>query len=232
MMVGVIEETSKFWVLRKSGERFFTSVADVLQIAIIVAIGFAFGENLINPNYFVGFVLHYLIESNAPQWAPFLGNVLGRAILTNMVHILSTGMMGFFFAQAFFATPLLKEQYAQGKRHPAAQWFHDVLGMKPEDVYGREMMIQGLLIAIVLHGTFDFIVSLPNILPGNPSTIGALLGSAPGSFLHSISIILIPALVYVVGGAWLLVYLVTRGSSEHEYGKRVATDSFVTVTQQ
>lgn len=230
LIVGIIEEVSKLWVLKHSGQSFFASVNDVLQLAIIVAIGFAFGENLMNPNYFVGFVLQYLIRPASPEWGQFIGNVFGRSVLTNMVHILSTGVMGYFFAQAFFASPLLKEQYAQGKRHPVVQWIHQVLAMKPDKIFEREMVVQGLLLAIGLHAMFDFIVSLPSVLPGNPSTVGELLGSGQGSFLNSISIILLPSMLYIVGGVWLLLTLLSRDTSERQFGQKVATQTFITTT--
>ncbi len=230
IVVGLIEEVSKFWVLKHSGESFFASVNDVLQLAIIVAIGFAFGENLMNPNYFVGFVLQYLIHPSTPEWGQFIGNVFGRSVLTNMVHILSTGIMGFFFAQAFFASPLLKAEYANGKRHPAIQWLHQVLAMKPDTIFEREMMIQGLFLAIGLHAAFDFIVSLPSVLPGNPSTIGELLGSADGSFLSNISIILLPSILYIVGGVWLLLWLLSKDSAQKQFGQRVQSQTFITAS--
>ncbi|MCA9371254.1 MAG: hypothetical protein KC680_04810, partial [Candidatus Peregrinibacteria bacterium] len=83
LLVGLIEELSKFWVLKKSGQRFFSSIDDVLQLGIIVAIGFAFAENVMNPSYFLAFVRQYLLTPEVPEWGAFMGNVLGRAILTN-----------------------------------------------------------------------------------------------------------------------------------------------------
>jgi hypothetical protein len=219
--------TLKAAVLRHSSAEFFRSIDDTLQLAVVVAIGFAFAENLVNPVYFVGFVRNFLLGPDGPQWAPLIGNVVGRSILTSMVHILSTGVLGYFFGLAFFSSPLLRDQFAQGKVHPVVQWVHRVLQLKAEAIYSQYKMAQGIIAAIVLHGVFDFIVSLPEVLPGNPQTVGAVLGLAENSFLQGVSITMPPALLYVVGGCWLLIYLFAKKEDMKEYGAVVQSQTFV-----
>jgi PrsW family intramembrane metalloprotease len=227
LTVGVIEELSKFWVLRHSSDQFFRSIDDVLQLSIVVAIGFAFAENLANPSYFVGFVRNYLLVPGGPFWPEFLSNVIGRSILTIMVHILSTGVLGYYFGVAFFASPMMREQFMHGKGHAVMQWLHRVLQLNADMIYARYRLAQGLLFSIILHGAFDFIVSLPEVLPGNPRTVGALLGQSQGSFLNSISITMPPAILYVVGGCWLLIWLFARKDDMKEYGAVVQSQTFV-----
>ena len=43
------------------------AIVAILEVAIVVAIGFAFAENLLNPNYFVGFVQSYLLGGGGPH---------------------------------------------------------------------------------------------------------------------------------------------------------------------
>ncbi len=227
LMVGVIEEISKTWVLRHSSKEFFRSIDDALQLAIVVAIGFAFAENLVNPSYFVGFVRNYLITPESPHWAAFISSVVGRGVLTNMVHIVSTGVAGYYFGLAFFASPLIRDQFTQGKAHPIIRMIHQMLSIKSEAIYARTQTALGLFFAIVLHGIFDFSVSLSDVLPGHPATVGALLGKSPDSFLSNISIVLIPSVLYVVGGFWLLVTLFERKEDMKEFGAIVETQTFV-----
>ncbi len=227
LIVGVIEEASKFWVLRHSSKQFFRSIDDALQLAIVVAIGFAFAENLVNPTYFVGFVTDYLIRPASPEWGPFIASVIGRAVLTNMVHIVSTGVTGYFFGLAFFASPLLRQQFSEGKVHPIIFMIHRMLNLRSESIYAQTQMTIGLVSAIVLHGLFDFTVSLPDVLPGHPATLGAILGQSQQSFLSGISITLLPSILYVVGGFWLLTYLFERKEDMKEFGAVVETQAFV-----
>ncbi len=227
LAVGAIEEISKAWVLRHSSKEFFRSIDDALQLAIIVAIGFAFAENLMNPSYFVGFVQNYLLTPQSPQWGAFISSVIGRAILTNMVHIVSTGVAGYFFGMALFASPLIRDQFSRGKAHPVIRIVHQMLSIRSEAIYARTQMMLGILSAILLHGLFDFTVSLSDVLPGHPATLGALLGKGPESFLSNISIVLIPSVLYVVGGFWLLVTLFERKEDMKEFGAVVESQTFV-----
>lgn len=227
LSVGVIEETSKFWVLRHSSRDFFRSIDDTLELAIVVALGFAFAENLVNPTYFVGFVMQYLVTAPSPMWGPLIGSIFGRAVLTTMVHVLSTGVLGYFFGLAYFATPLLRDQFQQGKGHPLMWLVHRMLSVRTEAVYVRVQIVTGLLCAFVLHGCFDFIVSLPDVLPSHPATLGALLEAPSSSFLYGIGITLVPSLLYVVGGFWLLSVLFQRKEDMKEFGAVVQSQSFV-----
>jgi hypothetical protein len=59
-------------------------------------------------------------------------------------------------------------------------------------------------------------VTLPDVLPGNPRTLGALFGSSPDSPLHYFSLLLFPSLLYVVGGFWFLTGLFMSRENEKE----------------
>lgn len=227
LIVGLIEEVSKFWVLKTSGKRFFTSIDDVLQLGIIVAIGFAFAENVLNPSYFMSFVKSYLINPPTPDWGAFMGNVLGRAILTNMVHILSTGVFAYFYGLALFAGPVLEEEHKAGKIHPIAITIHRLFRIPEKAVYRKEMMIIGAFSSIVLHGLFNFLVTLPDLLPGNPRTLGDVMNAGPESPLHFIALLIIPSLFYVVGGFWILSVLFYKKKSMVERGHLVVRDTFI-----
>ncbi|MEK7563218.1 MAG: PrsW family glutamic-type intramembrane protease [Patescibacteria group bacterium] len=198
MIVGLIEESSKAWVTSRSAKGVVSSVDDVMQLAVIVAIGFAFAENILNPTYFVGFVQQYLLIPESPQWGEFLGNVVGRSILTSMVHILSTGVMGYFLGLAIFAGPLVSDVEREDREYLVAYTLSKFLRLPEKAVFRMQMLCTGIVLATVLHGFFNFAVTLPDLLPTHPKTIGDLLGAAPGSFLHSIAFLLVPSLFYVV----------------------------------
>lgn len=228
IFVGLIEEFSKYWVIQRSGEAFLHSIDDALQLGIVVAIGFAFAENVANPSYFVGFVREYLSGPGGhPDWAGFLGNVAGRSILTSMVHIVSTGVMGYFFGLAVFAEPIMREGAARGIRYRIVTYIHDLFGVSARAIFRREMILTGLVCATGLHALSNFLVTFPDVLPGNPRTFGALLGSPAGSLLNGISLLLVPSLLYVVGGFWLLTFIFERKENMKERGHVVTVDTFV-----
>lgn len=227
LMVGIIEETSKFWVLSRSGRNIFTGIDDVLQLAIVVAIGFAFAENIVNPVYFVSFVRDYLFHGAAPDVVGFVSNVVGRSVLTSMVHILSTGVAGYFLGLAIFATPYLAQRKAEGRAYRALSALHRLFRLKEVSIFRVQMLVTGLLAAIALHAIFNFLVTLPDILPSHPQTIADIIGPAAPALLQRIPFLLIPSLLYVVGGFWLLTTLFLRKESMKEYGHLVMQEEFV-----
>lgn len=227
LIVGLIEEVSKYWVLKRSGQAVFTSIDDVLQLSIIVAIGFSFAENITNPGYFMGFVREYLINPAQPDVFGFLSNVVGRSIMTSMVHIVSTGVMGYFLGLAIFAGPYLEEEYKKGRTHQIVEWFHALLRLRSKSIFRIQMICTGLFLAILLHGLFNFLVTFPDLIPGHPRTIGDLVHAPESSFLHMIAILLFPALFYVVGGFWLLTGLFLRKENMEERGHLVRQEVYV-----
>ena len=228
MLVGVIEECSKFWVMRHSGKNFYTSIDDAMQLSIIVAIGFAFAENILNPTYFMSFVREYLMGSS-PDWGAFIGNVMGRAILTNMVHIVSTGVIGYFFGLALFARPYIRDKHAAGKVLWVSDGLHAFFGFPRKAVFRMQMIFIGVASGVVLHGMFNFLVTFPDIIPGNPHTLADLFNLSTSSPLHYIPLLMIPSLFYVVGGFWLLTEIFYQKDNMKERGHLITTDSFVTV---
>jgi hypothetical protein len=225
VLVGVIEEGSKLWVLWRSGRQYSTSIDDTMQMAVLVAIGFAFAENVTNTGYFLGFVREFLMQPGHTDWAAFLGNVAGRSILTSMVHIVSTGLMGYYVGLALFAGPVLQEQQSQGLRYRALEWFHDILGIPKRQLYARFKILTGFVVAVSLHALSNFLVSLPDVLPGNPHTLGDLLHSSAGSPLHWVALLLPPTLLYVVGGFSLLTFLFQRKENMKERGHFVEQEA-------
>ncbi len=229
VLVGVIEEGSKLWVLWKGGRQYTASIDDTMQMAVLVAIGFAFAENVTHSGYFVSFVREYLMTPGQRDWAGFLGNVAGRSILTSMVHIVSTGIMGYFVGVGLFAGPVLREQQARGVHYRVLEWCHDVLGIPKRDLFRRMKILTGYTLAIFLHALSNFLVSLPDALPGNPRTVGDLLHSSPGSPLNFVALLLLPTLMYVVGGFTLLTFLFQRKENMKERGNLIEQEVMASV---
>lgn len=225
VIVGVIEEISKYWVLNHSGRTAFRSIDDALEMAIIVAIGFAFAENVVNPVYFGGFVRQYLMGAN-PDILGFLSNMLGRSVLTSMVHILSTGVIGYFLGLAVFADPYLSEKRAQGKKYALLARLERIFQVRQIFIFRFLCVAAGIGIGVILHAAFNFMVTLPDILPNNPDTLGDLLGMKI-AVLSDIPLLLFPSMLYVVGGFWLLTSLFLRRENMEDRGHAVMTEVFV-----
>lgn len=113
MGVGAMEEFAKFIMMKIIAKNFFKSIDDVINLAIISALGFSFYENMIYFNH---------------QWdllnlKSFILVVLSRVSIVTMVHILCSGILAYFFALAYFASPIFRLEHLQKKRHPLLVFF-------------------------------------------------------------------------------------------------------------
>lgn len=174
--IGVIEEFIKFWIMRLINAKFFQSIDDVIELAIITALGFAFFENIL---YFAS-QWHELSTGN------FLLFALFRVTIVTMVHVLCSGILGYYYGMAFFASPMLKIQIMkQGRRHPVIDFFKKILHLKRSQVYHDQMMLFGLVISMFMHAIYDFVLSLQFKIVGVPLYIPIML-------------------IYFFGGYWYL----------------------------
>lgn len=186
--IGAMEEFSKFWIMKAINKDYFRSIDDVIGLAIISALGFSFYENMIYFN---------------SQWSSltvsgFLLVALSRVTIVTMVHMLCSGVLGYYFGLAHFASPILRLEHAEKKRHPVLIFFKNLLHMKKSHLYHNEMMTIGLIAAMFLHAIYDFILS---------STVN----------LNSV-LISGTVLIYFFGGYYFLSYLMKRKRSKLQLG--------------
>ena len=179
--VGVMEEFLKFWIMKFLGHRFFKSIDDVIGLAIVSALGFAFYENI------VYFSSHW----GALNTGTFAAFAMFRVTIVTMVHVLCSGILGYYFGMAFFASPMLKIQYMKQKTHPILQFLKRVLHLKRSMIYHDEMLVIGLIAAMVLHAIYDFVLTIGKTFLGIPLHIPIML-------------------LYFFGGFWLLSRLLRK----------------------
>jgi len=179
--VGVIEEYVKFWIMRLIGHSYFKSIDDVIELAIVSALGFAFFENII---YF------------SQNWGNLsAGNffvfAMMRVTIVTMVHMLCSGILGYYYGMAFFASPMLKIQYMKKITHPILQFLKRVLHLRRSQVYHDQMFVTGMLLSMVAHGLYDFLLTMQVTFIGIPMVIPIMF-------------------IYFFGGFWLLNNLLKK----------------------
>ncbi len=174
MMIGAVEEFAKHLVLRFSDENKFRNVSDAIEFSILVALGFAFLENII---YFVDRIWLTpctntkeiaegvcLLDKTTGQYRYQVGVLLipflFRSIFSTMAHVISSGIFGYFYGVAHFAKDEVRE-YAKrpDNIHTKIMVFlHRVLHVKSHTILHEEKLLEGALLAMLFHGAFDFVL--------------------------------------------------------------------------
>lgn len=146
MIVGILEEFTKHLVLRFSDEEKIHSVGEAIQFSIVVALGFAFVENI---QYFgkIG-------DTSLLSGAEFAMLVVLRSLVSVGAHVSFSAILGYFYGVAKFSSEIYQQEVLQ-HRHRALEWLHRVLHLKGSVLFHEQKMMEGVLLAMVLHGVYN-----------------------------------------------------------------------------
>lgn len=208
--VGAMEEYAKHWVVKICDRPFFRSIDDVIELSIVAALGFAFAENIL---YFTS----KWDQLGSTQFAAF---VFFRVTVVTMVHVLCSGIYGYFYGLAYFAHPVLQDEMKAGKKFFFTEKLHKILHMKTETIFKEEKIMEGLLLAVILHALYDFILDL-NL------TVGDLFAWVGLDVNINIALYTIAMPLYLVAGYFYLAHLLDKKEDHKKYGKMVMRQEFV-----
>lgn len=149
MIVGVIEEVMKYLAVRSVDHEKFLTIDDAIEFFIIAALGFSFTENIL---YFHNI---WVTEGPSNLFIPFLF----RAGFSTFAHLMFSGILGYYYGIAHFASPILQEEIKANRKH----WtilLHKLLSIRKVKLFHQEKIAEGLLVAIGLHAIFNIFLEL------------------------------------------------------------------------
>jgi RsiW-degrading membrane proteinase PrsW (M82 family) len=149
MIVGVIEEIAKLWAVKATDKKIIHSIDDAIEMSIMAALGFSFAENIL---YFYNIISGRGVED-------ILFPFVFRSLFSTFAHIMFSGVLGYYYGVALFATDELKDEHNE-KRWLFTRWFARLLHFKKETVFHEEKIAQGVLIAIGLHAVFNIFLEM------------------------------------------------------------------------
>jgi len=148
------------------------TVGDSMRYSIASALGFSFIENS-----------YYLMQFwPSLGLAQVAGMFIFRAIFTTCAHMIFSGIFGYHYGIGKFAIDISQQEAWVGKVSLPARIVSKIFKMPVSQAYQQEMIIKGMLFAIWMHASFNYLLELNIILP----IIGfVLLGYAYLRFLLS-----------------------------------------------
>lgn len=181
MIVGVIEELMKFVSVKIVDDNEFIDIDDSVEFFIIAALGFSFVENIL---YFYSIWLNQGLNH---LLMPFLF----RSSFSTLAHLIFSGILGYYYGIAHFATPILQEEIKENRSH-WTKWLHNLLSIRKERLFYEEHIFEGLLISIGLHAIFNIFLEM------------------------NLTFLIVP---FLVGGYMTLSYLFKKKENHKQYGK-------------
>lgn len=184
MIVGVIEELMKLLSVKLIDDNAFKTIDDAIEFFIIAALGFSFTENIL---YFFNI---WLTHGPSALFLPFLF----RSSFSTLAHLIFSGILGYYYGIARFATPIFQEEIRKN-RHKIIQKLHDFLSIRRDRLFSQEHMLEGLLISIGLHAIFNILLEV------------------------NWTFLIIP---FLVGGYLALSYLFVKKENHKNYGRLIS----------
>lgn len=207
MSIGLIEEYSKHWVVKWTDHKFFRSVDDVIVLSIVAALGFAFLEN-------IGYFFRIILRDSGEELTYLF---FMRSIFSTFLHVLCSGIYGYYYGVGYFSKCVFNEKYKDGKKFIVPEILHKIFHFKRERVFHDEMISLGLIISSVMHGFYNFILDI-NLSVGQVLRISSLDHIA----IHTI---IFP--VMLIFGFYFLDSLIGDKTNRRFFGKKIVEEVFI-----
>lgn len=152
--VGVLEEIVKQLLLRylDTKKAVIRSIDDSIKFSLVAALGFAFAENI------------FYFQSTYEAFEGFSGALVitfvFRSTFTAAGHMCFSGLFGYFYGLARFSANIEQEAKFEGKKFYFTRFISRLFNLAETGILRRKYIIEGLMTAILLHGVFNFILSL------------------------------------------------------------------------
>ncbi|MBU0578324.1 PrsW family intramembrane metalloprotease [Patescibacteria group bacterium] len=143
LFLTIIEEYIKHLMVRFVDDKKLKDIDDAITLSIMVGLAFALMETLI-----------YAISSGD------LSLIVYRAFLSIPIHLVASGIFGYYYGLAHFAKPLTKKTVGEKTYRFNIKWLHKILTLKRSTVYDEEKMVEGLGLAVLFHATCNILFEL------------------------------------------------------------------------
>lgn len=145
-----LEEFVKHLVVRFVDDNRITCIDDAMEYSILVGLGFAFTEN----------IFYFFLAWRTGTFAQVF---IVRSILSVFAHVFFSGIFGYYYGIAHFATAIYYEEVHQN-RHVLIRLLHKFLHMRGSVLFHEEKMMEGLMIVVILHGIFNHLMRLDQLV--------------------------------------------------------------------
>ncbi len=132
LFLGIIEEYIKHLIVRMVDDKKLKDIDDAITLSVIVGLAFAFIETVI-----------YALSVGD------LHLIIYRIFLSLPVHMIASGIFGYYYGLAHFAKPIMEKEGGDKMVHPG--WLPKILKWKRSTAYAEGKVTEGLFFATLFH---------------------------------------------------------------------------------
>ena len=159
IFLGMLEEIFKQTFLRTIDSKWLLieTVNDSIKLAMIAALGFSFAEN-VYPYFFT------LIQYG--NYKDLMGAYLVRSLFTSAMHMAVAGIFGYYYGISKFAIDFREQSKWSGDKMYLTKLITWIFNTPQSESFREQKILKGLMIAMGIHGTFNFLVQFQLVVPG------------------------------------------------------------------
>ncbi len=133
LFLAIIEEYIKHLIVRITDDKKIKDIDDAITLSVVVGLAFAFIETIIY-SFFVGEVQL----------------IFYRALISIPIHLVASGIFGYYYGLAHFAKPIVKFEEG-GEKTYKSKWLPKILSLKKSTLYHEEKIVEGTFFATIFH---------------------------------------------------------------------------------
>jgi len=138
LFLAIIEEYIKHLIVRITDDKRLKDIDDAITLSIVVGLAFAFTENII----------YSLVAGD-------MGIIFYRTMISIPIHLVASGIFGYYYGLAHFAQPIVKIE--EGEKTYKAKWLPKLLTLKRSTMYREEKIIEGIFFATLFHAIINLL---------------------------------------------------------------------------
>lgn len=167
-LIAIIEEYSKSIIVKEVdwNKKEFSRIVDGIEFSVACGLGFALAENI----YYFWTIYDMVLEINKDLMIA----IVMRSTLSMMAHSVFSGIFGYYYGKA----RVLNLKYKRLNKIHRSYGFHLIHGLKirlhrlkhllnarnlhqeiEEQLHEKELIAEGLLIAVILHTLYNFFLT-------------------------------------------------------------------------
>ncbi len=157
-ILAMLEEYSKHLIVRLFDDHKIKNIANAIEFSIIVALSFAFLENII-----------YFTNNTSGD---LQGIIIGRSIISMLGHIIFSAIFGYYYGLSKFAKEVMTVQTIETHAPAFPQWIYNIFSFKTENTYKSQKIFEGLIFATLVHTVFNLFLQYNFLLGVLPILVG------------------------------------------------------------
>ncbi|PIZ72067.1 hypothetical protein COY07_03760 [Candidatus Peregrinibacteria bacterium CG_4_10_14_0_2_um_filter_43_11] len=142
LFLGIIEEYIKHLIVRLTDDKKLRDIDDAITLSVMVGLAFALIETIV-----------YAISTGD------FALIIYRSFLSLPIHLIASGIFGYYYGLAHFAKPIVKTEGGGDKIYHSG-WLPKILKCRRSTLYADGKMTEGLFFASLFHAVTNVLFEI------------------------------------------------------------------------